>query len=85
MNFQYVDKLLHFQKVGLMVKSIKQSGGKVLLNFKDDADREKAACLIEEKKSNYVPSITYPVLVELTNINGSAHSVVNMDDSTSRI
>ena len=47
-----------------MMKSIKQSGGKVLLNFKDDADREKAARMIEEKKSTkesieyiYVPSI----------------------------
>ena len=75
-----------------MVKTIKQSGGKVLLNFKDEADREKAARLIEEKKSTeksiesiYVPTITYPVLVKLANINGSVHSVVNMGDSTSRI
>ena len=90
-NVQYVDKLLDFQKDGLMVKSIKPSAGKVLLNFKDDLDREKAVRLIESKKitescieSVYVPSVTYPVLVKIANVTDSAYQSLDMTDPTSR-
>ena len=90
-NVQYVDKLLDLKKDGLMVKSIKHSAGKVLLNFKDDLDREKAVRLIESKKTTesciesvYVPSVTYPVLVKIVNVTDSAYPSLDISDPISR-
>lgn len=76
---QYVDELLDFQKEGLMVKSIRKSGEKVILNFKSDEDRANAVRLIESKitwsssliESTYIPAVTFPTLVKLTNVSDS--------------
>lgn len=64
-----------------MVKPIEPSAQRILMNFEDNADRKKAVCRNESKKSTescsesvYVPSITYPILVKLANVNGLVNS-----------